>query len=110
MDKLGNCGRVKVYYTEAERLLVIMAVKEGEADTQKLNKNTKPTRLNSVGVRKVAEQLLSFKVGDRAYRVSGEWKLDEEYEYWMFDMSKAMEVTRSTSKGENIGSAEQVAS
>jgi len=65
MERLGDSGRVKVYYLESERLLVIMAAKEGEKDSLKLYTNTKPTKLNNSGVRKVAEKLLGFKVGCR---------------------------------------------
>ena len=93
MDRLGDSGRVKVYYLESERLLVIMAAKEGEKDSLKLYTNTKPTKLNNSGVRKVAEKLLGFKVGDGHCRVAGTWALDDEYEYWKFDFSSAKTLT-----------------
>lgn len=89
MDKLGSGEFVKVYYMVSERLLVIMAAEKGEKNTQKLYAGTKPTKLNNIEVRKIAEKLLGFNVEDGSYRVEGTWKLDEDNEYWMFDMSKA---------------------
>ena len=86
MDRLGDSGRVKVYYLEKEKLLAIKAAKEGEEDTQRLYTKGQ-AKLNNAGVRKVAEKLLGFEVGDGHCRVAGTWTLDEEYEYWMFDFS-----------------------
>lgn len=50
-------------------------------------------KIISVGYRSAAEKMLGFKVGDKAYRVNGTWTLDEQYEYWLFDMSTAVETS-----------------
>lgn len=93
MDKLGDSGLVQVYYLEKDKLLAIMAAKEGDEDTQKLYMKG-ACKLNNASVRKIAEMLMGFKVGDDCYRIRGTWKLDEEYEYWLFEMSKAIQLTQ----------------
>ena len=73
--------------------MVIMDATAGEHGAQQLY--TKGNcKLNNVGVRKVAEKLLGFQVGDKAYRVEGTWTLDEGDKFWLFDMSKAEEVSK----------------
>ena len=84
---------VKVYYDKSKKLMVIMDATAGEHGAQQLY--TKGNcKLNNVGVRKVAEKLLGFQVGDKAYRVEGTWTLDEGDKFWLFDMSKAEEVSK----------------
>lgn len=90
-DRVGDY--VKVYYDKNKKLMVIMDTTAGEHGAQQLY--TKGNcKLNNVGVRKVAEKLLGFQVGDGAWRVEGTWTLDEGDKFWLFDMSKAEEVSR----------------
>ena len=90
VEKLGGSGHVKVYYQEEERLLAIMPAMENEDGALRLYTKGQPVKLNNTGVRKVAEKLLGFKVENGGCKVMGTWKLDEEYEYWLFDMSAVM--------------------
>ena len=97
MEKLGDCGYVKVYYDKNKKWMVIMETIAGENGAQKLNSNGSShsnCKLNNVGVRKVAEKMLGFKVGDGAWRVEGTWMLDEGDKFWLFDMSKAEAVSK----------------
>ena len=89
MNRLGGSGYVKVYYKEEEKLLAIMAAEKGETGAQRLQQTKQQSKLSKVYMRKLAEKLLGFEVGKEACRVWGTWTMDDEYEFWMFDMSKA---------------------
>ena len=98
MEKLGGCDYAKVYYDIGEKVLIIMATEKGEKGAQRIYKKGSPYKLNNARVRKVAEKLLGFNVGDDAYRIEGAWTHDEEYDYWRFDMSRATCSSRNTVK------------
>ena len=98
MEKLGGCDYAKVYYDIGEKVLIIMATEKGEKGAQRIYKKGSPYKLNNARVRKVAEKLLGFNIGDNAYRVEGAWTHDEEYDYWRFDMSRATCSSRNTVK------------
>ena len=86
VEKIGNSGRVKVYYTEASRQMAIMAAKEDEMGAPILYIDGK-CKLTNTDVRKVAEKLLGFTVRNGYCRVGGTWTQDGEFEYWKFDFS-----------------------
>lgn len=94
MEKLGDSRHI-VMYTDPSggQKLIIKAAEPTEDGAKKLSFSSS-WKIISVGYRSAAEKMLGFKVGDKAYRVNGTWTLDEQYEYWLFDMSTAVETPR----------------
>ena len=98
MEKFGDKRHILMYIVPGGHKLAIMPVEAGRKGAKKLYPSS-TWRIIGAGYRKAAEKMMGFKVGNGTYRVMGTWTLDEEYEYWLFDMSAAELVHRNGAAG-----------